>query len=486
MTTLVRTSITDPIRIDAVTAPCGSGQIGMTLCPGRRDRHSANGEWARDLDSDLDVVAAWKPDVLVTLLEHHEFEELGIPDFPMGVAARDIPWMHLPIADGGVPNATFERAWQTAGLELRQILSRGGRILVHCRAGLGRTGTIAARLLVELGLEADTAIKLVRTSRTHAIERGAQERHVRSCRTAVAGNSDGSEDRALGCLLGLAIGDALGTTIEFRKRDTYAHLTDIVGGGPFSLKPGEWTDDTSMALCLAESIIAFPDLNERDLMNRFVRWRDRGENSVNGLCFDIGAATTRALDRYLRTDDPISGSTRADTAGNGSLMRLAPIALRWLRTPDLAMSQARRQSATTHAADAAIEACAFFAERLTLGIRTGSRSAVLAPSSSANSSVNAVAIGSWKRERSEIRSSGYVIDTLEAAFWAVSQASSFTEAVLLAANLGNDADTVGAVTGQLAGAIWGLSDIPERWLTMLAERERIEDLGRRLIALGAG
>lgn len=290
-------------------------------------------------------------------------------------------------------------------------------------------------------------------------------------------------ERAAGCLLGLAIGDALGTTLEFRSRDSYPPLTDIIGGGPFKLRPGEWTDDTSMALCLAESLIAFPEFNEHDLMDRFVRWRDRGENSVNGRCFDIGVTTSNALDRYLRTKNPIAGSARPDTAGNGSLMRLAPVALRWFRDPDAAMAGARRQSATTHAAEAAVEACAYFAKLLVVGITTGNKSAVLERASSPNSNVDAVAGGSWKRNRNDIRSSGYVIDTLEAALWSVSQASSFEEAVLLAANLGDDADTVAAVTGQLAGSIWGMGGIPVRWFTLLAQRERIEDLGRQLCEL---
>jgi ADP-ribosyl-[dinitrogen reductase] hydrolase len=293
------------------------------------------------------------------------------------------------------------------------------------------------------------------------------------------------EERALGSLLGLAVGDALGTTLEFRRRDTYAPLTDIVGGGPFHLSAGEWTDDTSMAICLAESLIAFPDLDERDLMDRFVRWRDHGENSVNGSCFDIGPTTSNALDHYLRTKNPIAGSRQANSAGNGSLMRLAPIALRWHRDPDAAMIGARRQSLTTHAADAAVEACAFFAKLLVLGIATGSKSAVIAQASSPNVDVNAVAGGSWKRDRDDIRSTGYVIDTLEAALWSVSQSSSFEDAVLLAANLGDDADTVAAVTGQLAGSIWGITGTPKRWLAVLAQRERIEDLGRQLIELAS-
>src|SRR3990172_9047568 len=122
------------------------------------------------------------------------------------------------------------------------------------------------------------------------------------------------KNRAVGCLLGLAIGDAVGTTLEFRARDTYPPLTDMIGGGPFNLKTGEWTDDTSMALCLADSLIACGDLDESDLMRRFLRWWRHGENSVNGRCFDIGNSTRHALETFERTGNPRSGSRKPETA----------------------------------------------------------------------------------------------------------------------------------------------------------------------------
>ena len=167
--------------------------------------------------------------------------------------------------------------WVPAGADLRGVVRRGGRILVHCRGGLGRAGTIAARLLVELGTSPDEAIRAVRHVRPGAIETREQERYVLGCRpiTDVVGTTmtdDPTVDRALGCLLGLAVGDALGTTLEFTERDTNPPLTDMIGGGPCGLKPGEWTDDTSLALCLADSLIACGGLVQRDLMERFVRW----------------------------------------------------------------------------------------------------------------------------------------------------------------------------------------------------------------------
>ncbi|GGE03029.1 hypothetical protein GCM10011515_23300 [Tsuneonella deserti] len=192
---------------------------------------------------------------------------------------------------------------------------------------------IAARLLTELGVDADTAIAMVRTARPGASETRAQEEHVRSVQAIPEPSATTSPEairgRALGALVGLAVGDALGTTLEFRPRDSYEPLTDIVGGGPFRLAPGQWTDDTAMALAHAESLHANPSLDPADLMARFWSWRRDGTYSCTGSCFDIGATVSAALQRWRRTRNPLVGSADPMSAGNGALMRLAPVALRW-------------------------------------------------------------------------------------------------------------------------------------------------------------
>ncbi len=298
-------------------------------------------------------------------------------------------------------------------------------------------------------------------------------------------NSQESEqvgDRAIGCLLGLAVGDAIGTTLEFSFRDTYAPLTDMVGGGPFDLAPGQWTDDTSMALCLADSLIACNRLHQDDLMRRFLRWFLHGENSVTGRCFDIGTTTLTALQKFQKTGDPVAGSTDPKAAGNGSIMRLAPVALRWREDRNTAITGAREQSVTTHGAASAVEGCALLAEILVDAIAVGNRAVLREPRSTPDPAIAAIAGGSWhSKVRDEIRSTGYVVHTLEAALWSVDRSNSFEQAVLLAANLGDDADTVAAVAGQIAGAIWGRSGIPARWLERLAWREEIEQKARALI-----
>ena len=185
-------------------------------------------------------------------------------------------------------------------------------------------------------------------------------------------------DRAIGALLGLAVGDALGTTLEFTRRDAHEPVTDMIGGGPFGLAPGQWTDDTSMALCLADSLLANGGLDEADLMRRFVRWWRDGENSCTGDCFDIGNTVSAALGAFERDGVALAGSLGHWSAGNGSLMRLAPVALFWHDDRQAGEDAARRQSLTTHGAPAAVEACGHFAGLLIDAIEGAGKTELLA------------------------------------------------------------------------------------------------------------
>jgi ADP-ribosyl-[dinitrogen reductase] hydrolase len=295
------------------------------------------------------------------------------------------------------------------------------------------------------------------------------------------------EDRAIGALLGLAIGDALGATLEFSVRDAHSPVTDIVGGGPFRLKPGEWTDDTSMALCLADSLIANKELDEHDLLERFVRWWEKGENSVKGRCFDIGSTTRQSLANFKRHGQTAGeGPHDKYNAGNGSLMRLAPAAI--FAAPDLIAAKeiAERQSLTTHGNLVAAEACGLFAEMLVESIVGEAKGDVLRSRSASQRDLKAVAAGDWAaKSRDEISSSGYVVHTLEAALWCVARTESLADALILAVNLADDSDTVGAVTGQLAGALYGRSGIPAHWLSKLAWRDHIEQRAISLLSAGA-
>ncbi len=487
MTKPRRTSLTHPLQIAHVRPSAGVGRIGVTFCPGKIDPHAMTGGWARDLTVDLDAVAKWGAAAVVTLVEAQELAALKVPTLGAEVERRHMDWLHLPIQDVSTPSTDFEAAWTQAGAGLRARLRDGADILIHCKGGLGRAGTIAARLLVELGSDADAATAAIRAVRPGAIETRAQEAFVRDRRPLAeprpATDAPSMRDRAIGALVGLAVGDAVGTTLEFIPRnDTAPRLPDMVGGGPFRLVPGGWTDDTSMSLALADSLLASPDLDVGDLMHRFISWWQGGAYSHTGRCFDIGTTTQQALSRFLKTGDPLAGSTDPYSAGNGSLMRLAPVAIRHVHDTDQRRSAAALQSRSTHAAVEAVDACVFFADLIAEAIAGRPRSEILAPRPFEGApKIAAIAAGSWRgKPRADIRGSGYVVEALEAALWCVGRTADFKSAVLLAANLRDDADTTAAITGQLAGAHYGWSGIPEAWRERLAWGPRIREVGQSL------
>lgn len=274
-------------------------------------------------------------------------------------------------------------------------------------------------------------------------------------------------DRCRGALVGLACGDAVGTTLEFRRPGTFAPVADLVGGGPFALKPGEWTDDTSMALCLAESLAELGRFDPADQMRRYVRWWRDGHLSVKGYCFDVGNTVRAALARFEAAGDPHAGSPDPHAAGNGSLMRLAPVPVYFRRDPATAPHWAAESSRATHAAPACLDACRHFAGLLVAAVAGASRAELLA----------AVAAGPFElKSPPQVRGTGYVVDCLEAALWAFASTDDFRSAVLAAANLGDDADTTAAVCGQLAGAYYGESGIPAGWRSKLAMWDTIDRL----------
>ena len=301
------------------------------------------------------------------------------------------------------------------------------------------------------------------------------------------------ESRCRGALLGLAAGDAVGTAVEFASPGTFAPIEDMVGGGPFGLKPGEWTDDTSMALCLAESLIARRGFDARDQMERYVRWWRDGHLSSNGRCFDIGITTSAALAEFERSGEPFAGSGHDGAAGNGSLMRLAPVPLFFADDPAAAVQMSAESSRTTHAARACLDACRYLGGLLVGACRGASKEELLgdryAPvldlwdENPLCAEIEEVARGSFKHKRPpEIEGSGYVVRSLEAALWAFHDSSDFREGCLKAVNLGDDADTTAAIYGQLAGTYYGEVGIPASWRQRLAHTGLIADFATKLAA----
>jgi ADP-ribosylglycohydrolase len=288
---------------------------------------------------------------------------------------------------------------------------------------------------------------------------------------------DALRDRYRGALLGLAVGDALGTTVEFSPPGSFPPVTDMVGGGPFDLPPGAWTDDTAMALCLGESLLARGGFDPVDQLTCYRAWYREGHHSSTGTCFDIGTATRAAIERFERTGEPFPGDAAPDAGGNGPLMKLAPIAMAYANDPASAVTYAGESARTTHGAEAAIDATRYLAALLVQELRA--EPLIFEPT---HPEVRAVAEGSY-RTNPAIRGGGYAVDALEAALWAFHSTGSFAEGVLAAVNLGDDADTTAAICGQLAGAHYGASAIPARWRERVHARDEIVAMADDLLSL---
>lgn len=266
-------------------------------------------------------------------------------------------------------------------------------------------------------------------------------------------------DRFRGCLLGLAVGDALGMPVEHHPRGRFEPLTDMVGGGAFKRVAGAWTDDTAMAICLAESLLERGLFDARDQMDRYSRWAGGDYLGNTGTNLDMGFAVAAAIREFQDTGEACSGSPDPHTAGNGCIMRLAPIPMFFFSDLEAVERNAAASSRTTHGAAECIDACRLMArivwralqgkpkDEVTLGDRESFVGA---------EKIVVIAQGDYRgKSEAEVRGSGYVVDSLEAALWSFDRADSFSEAVLLAVNLGDDADTTGAVCGQIAGAYYG-------------------------------
>jgi ADP-ribosyl-[dinitrogen reductase] hydrolase len=258
----------------------------------------------------------------------------------------------------------------------------------------------------------------------------------------------------------------------------------MVGGGHFRLKPGQWTDDTSMALCLAASLVERGGFDAADQMSRYCRWQDEGYMSSTGSCFDIGNTVRAALDRYREDGHPYAGSVDPRSAGNGCLMRLAPVPMCFFPDLEAVEYYSAESSRTTHGAKECVDASRLFGRILCRALLGRPRQEVLladADSFEGAESIRALARGEYREKaESDIKGSGYVVQSLEAALWSFDRTGGFEEAILTASNLGDDADTIAAICGQISGAHYGEGAIPAGWLERLARREEIAALADRL------
>ena len=293
---------------------------------------------------------------------------------------------------------------------------------------------------------------------------------------------DRQQDRSRGCLLGLAIGDAIGTTLEFKPRGSFKPLTDMVGGGHFCLKKGYWTDDTSMALCLGHSLVECEGFDAHDQMRRYCDWLDNGYMSSIGTCFDVGVTVSSALRRFQKTGEPFAGARSTWSSGNGSIMRLAPLPIAYAHDAELAMRLAAESSRTTHGSPLCLDSCRYLATLLVRLLQGQSKQELWQASYQAQTpEVAALVNGEWRsKSYDDLSGTGYVIESLEAALWCFEQTDNYADCVLAAANLGQDADTTAAVAGQLAGACYGYSQIRSEWCQHLHRHQEMVALADRL------
>lgn len=283
---------------------------------------------------------------------------------------------------------------------------------------------------------------------------------------------DQLHNRKMGAFIGLFVGDALGATNEFKERGTFDPIDDMVGGGPFNLKAGQWTDDGSMALCLAQTLLDEREFSPALMMRHFLAWASGDPfytSDESRGCFDIGTQVSYQLQHFLN-DGTITGPTNPDASGNGGIMRLAPIALRYNDREDV-KKYAVAQSIPTHSSDDCID-CAENLGKLLHCFVQGT-----------NEFTQQGAIDQYLNvDYDKVGSRGYCIESLDFALYCFANTRSFRDCVLMAANGGGDADTNAAIAGQIAGAYYGLSNIPVEWVNKLAKIELLMNIGEELIA----
>ncbi len=300
-----------------------------------------------------------------------------------------------------------------------------------------------------------------------------------------------SESRSIAALVGLAIGDALGSPVEFRARDSFPPIIDMIGGGPFNLKAGQWTDDTSMALAMTDALIEAKRFDAHLIMENFYQWYKHGVYSSKDYCFDIGITTSNAIKKYEESLNPFAGNTNEMNAGNGSIMRLAPIPIYYQESLTDLVNFSVLSSMLTHSTTEVLDAVAYFSMLIYAAIRGYDKDYILenyTPDTIldygyeiTHGPILDIINGRYKnKKRNRIQSSTYVLHTLEAALWAFYHSSTFEEGALLCVNLGDDSDTVTSVYGQIAGPYYDLDGIPQKWKNCLHEFEYIFNQGNRL------
>ena len=412
-----------------------------------------------------------------------------------------VAYVRKPITDHGVPPDAAYMA-EILG-ELDSLLDEGRRVYVHCRAGIGRTGTLVACHLIERGLTPQAALDQLNelwqgSDRSDTWPEVPETDEQRDFILAYSADPTRSpevmdaartlRDRFQGSLLGLAVCDALAVNTQFRKPGSFAPVGDLLGGGSFDLPRGAWSDDTAMALLLAESLLERGDFDAHDQVSRYTRWQREGYGSATGQCVGISANVARALAAALYKRQPFAGSHDPEQLEKDPLSRVAPAVMFFFADAAASVARAAEAARITAQAPAVLDCVRLFAAMVRLALAGREKAVVLKPpreswtTASTRPEVLRIYDGSYaERMPPEITGGGTILHALEAALWAFYRGETFREGALLAANLGRDSDVVAAAYGQLAGAYHGVSAIPGIWRNSLMKQEVVIDTADRLL-----
>lgn len=472
------------LRIGEVRFAEGYGKIGFTFYPGETRSEENRLAYGRDVQIDCGRIERWDAAASVTLVTPAERDDPAVPRLGNAVWDETRIWHYLPLCYDGLPDPAFDNVWQASGKELRAVLRAGFNVLVHCETSLSRSGLVAARLLIELGMHSGKAVKAVCALDPGAIETPAEFDYIMQLEAVPdyvpPRSREAMVDRALGAMLGLAVGDAWRGAYDRRARDPDGEQVERGWRQGISA--------TATALALADSLLARGVFDAGDFMTRLGDWHENGAYSCTGDCLDIGLIVRTAWQPWKQFGDPSASSTNPRSAGSGSLVRMAPVVVRHWSDRRMLIDVATRQSQTTHGAPEAIDACIALAEVMVDALAGLPRGEVLRPRRGLyTASIATVMAGSWRgKHPRDLAVSSHVAHTLAAALWCVGRSDNLRDAVGMAAHLGNDAginpNIIAAVTGQLAGAIYGASAISVSSPDEIAWRERITDRTNRLFA----
>lgn len=476
----------DRLRIDTVQA--GRGCIGMTLCPGKKQIGGASGDWNRDLDEDFKEIVAWGASSVVSVIEGSELIDLHVPDLGEKAEAVGLDWYHLPVTDVSVPGPDFDALWVYAGHRLRGALSRGESILIHCKGGLGRTGTIAARLLIELGDQPAEAIAKAREARPGAVETHEQERYLR--KFSAVQNDQGYADRVLGCLLGGAVGDALGYEVEFESWERIKRKYGPQGLQEIQIHDGvaRVSDDTQMTLFTLEGMLRALQNAEASVIDEirraYIDWLATQETpprdwiAAGDLCRDARLRYRRAPGNTclsaLRAGRPIAGSK-----GCGGVMRIAPLGLtrRWSALQSFEFGA--QAAALTHGHPTGHLSAGAFASMIRILLDGGDPASaakeslsLLESSPGHGETKDAIVAALDTKRRGEFSlppvkhlGEGWVAEeALSIGLHSALLTDSFPDILRTAANHDGDSDSTASIAGEMYGAWRGLADLPNRWI----------------------